>query len=144
MRKIICVMLLFVSCVYGSSDEIGNNVQKAGVYVKNLSTVGIGYCLGYDIGKLYDEFEMSWFKHVDKSARNAIISEIKDVVDTHKQKSEPPHNRKYDETARLFINCFLMDYREYRRAMQHIAEKYCVENCDGLRWFWGSYYLTCE
>ena len=130
MKKIICVMLLFVSCVYGGGEEF-DSVQIAKVYVKNLRTLGMGYCLGYDVEKLYDE--MSWFKHVDKSARNAIISEIKDIADTQKGDVPPPSHREYDETGLLFINCFLMDHLKYREAMQHIAEKYCVKNCDAVR-----------
>ncbi len=133
MKKIICVMLLLcVSCVYGGGEGDFGSEQIAKEYVKYLRMAGIGYCLGYDIEKLYDEFKMSWSKHVDKSARNAIINEIKDIADAQKGDLLPP-NRKYDETALLFLNCFLMDYIEYRQAIQHIAEKYCVENCDALR-----------
>ena len=105
MKKIICVILLCLSCVYGGGDE-GLSILKAKNNIKYLKALGIGYCLGYDVEKLYDEFSMSWPKlDVDESARNAIINEIKALVDTEKSKLIKP-TRKYDETALLFHDCF--------------------------------------
>ena len=131
MKKIVCVILLCLSCVYGGGDE-GLSILKAKNNIKYLKALGIGYCLGYDVEKLYDEFSMSWPKlDVDESARNAIINEIKALVDTEKSKLIKP-TRKYDETALLFHDCFFIDSIGYREAIQRIAEKYCVKNCSSI------------
>ena len=48
MKKIICVMVLCVFCVYGGGDE-GLSILKAKNNIKYLKALGIGYCLGYDV-----------------------------------------------------------------------------------------------
>ena len=57
MKKIICVILLCLSYVYGGSDE-GLSILKAKNNIKYLKALGIGYCLGYDVEKLYDELKI--------------------------------------------------------------------------------------
>lgn len=57
MKKIICVILLCLSCVYGGGDE-GLSILKAKNNIKYLKALGIGYCLGYDVEKLYDELKI--------------------------------------------------------------------------------------
>lgn len=57
MKKIICVMVLCVFCVYGGGDE-GLSILKAKNNIKYLKALGIGYCLGYDVEKLYDELKI--------------------------------------------------------------------------------------
>lgn len=57
MKKIVCVILLCLSCVYGGGDE-GLSILKAKNNIKYLKALGIGYCLGYDVEKLYDELKI--------------------------------------------------------------------------------------
>ena len=131
MKKIVCVILLCLSCVYGGGDE-GFSMMLAKENIKNLRALGIGYCLGYDVEKLYDEFSMSWPKlDVDESARNAIINEVKNAVDTQKKKLTTT-KRKDDEKEPLFKNCFIIDSIGCRERIQRIAEKYCVKNCSRI------------
>ena len=99
---------------------------------------GWDICLGYDVEKLYDEFQ-KWID-INKADRNNVIDEIKAIVDTKKSIFIKP-TRKYDETA-LFEVCFLIDATGYREAIQHIAEKYCIERCSEIKRFknWCSYF----
>ena len=57
MKKIVCVILLCLSYVYGGGDE-GLSILKAKNNIKYLKALGIGYCLGYDVEKLYDELKI--------------------------------------------------------------------------------------
>ena len=51
------MILLCLSCVYGGGDE-GLSILKAKNNIKYLKALGIGYCLGYDVEKLYDELKI--------------------------------------------------------------------------------------
>ena len=130
MKKIVCVILLCASCVYGGGDD-GVSIMLAKQSIKSLRALGIGYCLGYDTEKLYDEFQ-KWID-TNEADRNNVIDEIKAIVDTDKSIFIKP-TRKYDKTA-LFEVCFLIDGAEYREAIQHIAEKYCVKRCREIKHF---------
>ena len=129
MKRVIIVLCLCLSCVYGGGGgEMRMILAKKNI--KNLRALGIGYCLGYNVEKLYNELKM-WLD-VDESADNAIINEIKSAVDIEKKKLITP-KRKYDETALLFNDCFFIDSIGYRKEIQRIAEKYCVRDCSAIK-----------
>ena len=51
MRKIICIMALCLSCMYTKGVNVGLDDLIAKDNMLYLRTLGIGYCLGYDIEK---------------------------------------------------------------------------------------------
>ncbi|AQQ59242.1 MAG: hypothetical protein SPJ83_02180 [Helicobacter sp.] len=137
MKKVLVALCFCLSCVYSSSDRYNMSLQlhllKAREYIDALRSLGVGYCLGYDIEKLYDE-AILWFGF-DDSKRNDVINEIKMLINTQKIEFVKP-KRKYDEKAQLFHNCFLMyNSSVYQDEIENIAKKYCknAEVCENIK-----------
>lgn len=118
-------MTLCLSCVYTKGVNVGLDDLIAKDNILYLRTLGIGYCLGYDIEKLYDSLE-HWFL-VEDSERYKVINEIKAYIDTAKT-TFSKYREGYDESAELFNKCFFIFYSyEYKDEIMRIAKKYCSE-----------------
>ena len=146
MKKIVCVMVLCVSYVYSSEPEITIREQDN---IDSIKALGIGYCLGYDVEKLYDEGVTPILLGFDDNERNNIINEIKAVIDTinkeflkyeanaKKELSKFKKDLKYETSTknvrhsaetRLFYDCFII-YKSYtyEKEVERIVKKYCKD-----------------
>ena len=150
MKKITCVILLCVFCAQSSEPEITIRKQDN---IDSIKALGIGYCLGYDVGKLYDEGVTPILLGFDDNKRNNIINEIKAVIDTiNKEVLKYEANAKkelskfkkevlkYEANAKnvrhsaetgLFYDCFII-YKSYtyEKEIERITNKYCNRYCE--------------
>lgn len=146
MKKIVCVMVLCVSCVYSSELEIIIRKQDN---IDSIKALGIGYCLGYDVEKLYDEGVTPILLGFDDNERNNIINEIKAVIDTINKEflkyeanakkkllkfkkdlkyETSTKNVRHSAETRLFYTCFNI-YKSYmyEKEIERIVKKYCKD-----------------
>lgn len=129
MKKIVCVMVLCVSCVYSSELEIIIRKQDN---IDSIKALGIGYCLGYDVEKLYDEGVTPILLGFDDNERNNIINEIKAAIDTINKEflkyEANAKNVRHSAETRLFYDCFII-YKSYtyEKEVERIVKKYCKD-----------------